>query len=290
VIVFSLKTPPAGPVRSLKELFGIAQRLEREAGDRYAQLAARTRAEGLSELADLFARLAEEERDHERQVVSWSQREKGSAPDPADVKWPLPQTFDDEAEAELAVSRTAGPYRVLSMAVRNEERTFVFWSYVAADARHNDIRAAAEAMAQQELRHVSLLRRARRQAYHAERKQQLPAAARSVSDYLAETAELERQVAAQLAEMVGHLDADNGDRAAEFSRQSIAIAQQLAPGARRPGRIEPGVDALTVAERLVDDYLAIAESSRDETTVLQAQERARLAIQRLAWLRDIQPR
>jgi rubrerythrin len=284
-----LKTPPGGPVRSLEELFAIAQRLEREAGDRYADLASRARAEGMPELAELFERLAEEEREHERSVVSWSRKERGKSPDPAGVQWPLPKTFDDEAGGELAVSRTAGAYRILSMAVRNEERTFTLWSYIAAEAPNGKIRAAAEAMARQELRHVALLRRARRQAYHAERKQQLPEAARSIADRLAEAAELERHMGARLDEIAGRLDAANRNRALEFSRQSIAAAGQLEHGAPRGDTSTATLDTLAVAERLVDDYLSIAESSRDETMALQAQERARFAIKRLAWLREMEP-
>ena len=56
------------------------------------------------------------------------------------------------------------------MAVRNEERAFAFWSYVAAHAEVAEVRQAAETMAHEELGHVSILRRERRNAFHAERR------------------------------------------------------------------------------------------------------------------------
>ena len=51
------------------------------------------------------------------------------------------------------------PYRALAMAVRNEERAFAFWSYVAAYSEDSEIKKAAEAMAREELGHVSTLRK-----------------------------------------------------------------------------------------------------------------------------------
>src|SRR5437868_944502 len=102
-------------------------------------------------------------------VAQWSRRKSGKAPDPSEVRWELPATFDEETAGELAGSALATPYRALSMAVRNEERAFALWTYIAAQAEDPAIRQAAETMAREELEHVSLLRRARRRAYHAQR-------------------------------------------------------------------------------------------------------------------------
>jgi len=164
-----LKTAPPAAVRSLDEVFAIAHAMEHQAAACYGALAQRARAEGVSELADLFEHLAEEERSHATSVAQWSQQRSGTPPDPANIKWELPETFEREAAGELAASRLASAYRVLAMAVRNEERAFEFWSYVAAEAATPEVRRAAEQMAHEELGHVARLRRARRQAYHAER-------------------------------------------------------------------------------------------------------------------------
>ena len=164
-----LKQEPAGSVKSLEELFAIAAAMEQEAATRYAEIAARMRQEGDPALAEVFERLSADERGHLDSVVHWSERTKGQAPDPARIRWELPETFDDEGAA-TAHPRLLSAYRVLSMAVRNEERAFAFWSYVAAHAEGAEIRQAAEAMAHEELGHVAILRRERRSAFHAERR------------------------------------------------------------------------------------------------------------------------
>jgi rubrerythrin len=283
-----LKTALPGAVRSLEEMFAIAHAMEHEAATRYGELAARARAEGISELADLFEQLAEEERGHERSVLEWSQQRSGKAPDPADIKWELPETFGEEAAAELAVSRIAGRYRVLSMAVRNEERAFAFWSYVAAEAETPQIRAAAEKMAREELDHVSRLRRARRQAYHAERAFRRPDRMRSIDDRLAEAAELERHLAARLDDLAERLTGNEQLQARELAAQSRAMADEadsVSSGASA-GPVEV-LDAAAAAERVVEDYLDVADLSREEDIALLAQSLAKRAILRLAWLRAL---
>ena len=128
-----LKVEPAGVVKSLEELFAIAYALEHESATRYAELAERMRAAGDAPLAETFNRLASEERDHLDSVVHWSETEKGTAPDATHLRWALPETFSDE-EAGTAAPQIQTSYGALSMAVRNEERAFAFWSYVAAHA------------------------------------------------------------------------------------------------------------------------------------------------------------
>src|SRR5215207_4451728 len=129
-----LRREPRGPVESLDEVFAIAHAMEHEAATRYAELAVRMRREGSAALADIFDRLAAEERSHVDSIVHWSERESGRVPDQAPVRWDLSDTFDDEGAGATAPSLLTA-YRALSMAVRNEERAFAFWSYVAAHAR-----------------------------------------------------------------------------------------------------------------------------------------------------------
>ncbi|MDT3684724.1 MAG: ferritin family protein [Pseudorhodoplanes sp.] len=280
-----LKTAPRGVVRSLEEIFAIAYAMAREAATRYAQLATRARAEGVSELADLFERLAEEKRSHESSVLQWSQQRSGKAPDLSDMRWKLPQIFDEEAAGELAVSRLASAYRVLSMAVRNEERAFALWSYIAAEAETPEIRKAAEKMALQELGHVSLLRRARRQAYHAERAAHPQDRPRSPTDRLAAAAVLERRLADQLEGLAERLVGDESLRARSLAAQSLTMADEVASVASRDdGEAVEDLDVATAAERLVEDYLDVADLSRDESIALLAQSLAKRAISRLAWL------
>jgi rubrerythrin len=278
-----LKTTPPEAVRSLDELFAIAQAMEHEAAQRYAELAARMRAEDNSELADLFERLALEEQRHESMVLNWSRQRLAKVPDPGAIRWELPETFDEETAAELASSRLINAYRALSMAVRNEERAFTLWSYIAAQAETAEIQEAAEKMAREELEHVSVLRRARRTAYHAGREGRPIEHAPSIGDLLAQGASLENRLADQLAELAYRLSGDDANRA----RQLAAQARQVcAASSAQDGRtINENLDAQAIAEQLVEIYLSVADRSRDETMVARAQTLARQAIARLTWLR-----
>jgi len=122
-------TLPA-PVTSAEELLAIAHVLEKEAAARYRELAERMRLRGEERLAGLFAFLGRIEEKHADQVDRRSEAILGKVPDPAIVRWELPENFDEE-EARSAMLT---PYRALAIAVRNEERAFAFYSYVAASA------------------------------------------------------------------------------------------------------------------------------------------------------------
>jgi rubrerythrin len=279
-----LKSAPPAAVRSLDEMFAIAHAMEHEAATRYAEFALLARADGSSQLGDLFERLADEERGHETSVLQWSRQRSGKAPDPANIRWELPDTFDSEVGGELATSRLTSMYRILSMAVRNEERAFAFWSYIAAEAETPDVRAAAERMAHEELGHVALLRRARRQAYHAERQDRARPPA-SQSERLAEAAMLERGLASQLEALAKRLGGDWHSQAHDWAARSRTMADEVEALPGRTVASAETMDAATAAERLVEHYLDIADLSRDEDIVTQAQSLASRAILRLAWIR-----
>ena len=161
-----LKSEPAGNLASLDELFALANAMEREAADRYTALSEEMQRQGRRDLAEVFARLAAAEREHVDSVARWSTARTGHAPDAALVRWRAPETFEPEAASEIHGSRLMTPYRALAMAVRNEERAFAFWSYVAAFTDNADVKTASEAMAREELGHVATLRKERRRAYH----------------------------------------------------------------------------------------------------------------------------
>lgn len=168
-----LTHPPAVAPATVEDVLAVAHAMEREATARYAALGRSMRRVGHDDVAQVFESLAAEEQHHVDQVELLSQQLLHRLPDPAIVRWELPDTFslDDEAGSALLT-----PYRALSIAVRNEERAFAFWSYVAAEAANPQVRTQAEAMARQELLHAAKLRHERRRAYHAERAGHAPAA------------------------------------------------------------------------------------------------------------------
>lgn len=167
--------------------------------------------------------------------------------------------FDDEGAA-LVAPELLNSYRAFSMAVRNEERAFVFWTYVAAHAQTDEIREAAERMAREELGHVATLRRERRRAFHAirDRRGHVPAL---------DVAALEQKLADHLTNAAGRAPAGAGDRIRDHARK----AQQRAAAAQARDLTnpcpEPDVLARPVplCEYLLDYYLDLAEHARDES-------------------------
>jgi rubrerythrin len=291
-----LKAEPPAPVRSMAELFAIALALEEEAAGRYRELAGKMREHGATSTAAVFDHLAQEESGHREEIIRWSEQQSGKSPNLADIHWHIPQTFDDEGIADMPGSRIVTPYRALSMAVRNEERAFAFWSYIASRAEDVAVRKAAETMAREELEHVSLLRRERRHAYHAAGGGQTRLGQRTTpAEALAEAAELELGLAGQLEDLP-HQSPDVQTRLHELAKQSRRMAGVVPrPAASRSAgatRHEPSdiEEILATAEYLTERYLEAADHARDEATMTEAQALAELAITRLASLRAISER
>ena len=69
----------------------------------------------------------------------------------------------DEMADEDAYTVTA--YRMLAIAVRNEQRAFAYFAYVAAHAADRELRQLAEDLAHERLGHAATLRRERRKAW-----------------------------------------------------------------------------------------------------------------------------
>ncbi|RYD71127.1 MAG: rubrerythrin family protein, partial [Verrucomicrobiaceae bacterium] len=222
-----LKSEPAGTLKSLDELFALANAMEQEAANRYASLAKDMRLQGKHSLADIFEQLAAAEREHVDSVASWSLSHLGSAPNPALVRWDTPETFEPHTVSEITTSRLMTPYRALSIAVRNEERAFAFWSYVAGYAEDPEIKKAAETMAREELGHVATLRKERRRAYHdgsgamSTRRQSNVSASGQV-----DAAVLEHRLAEHLAGLEHRVDGASAHRAKQLLQETRDISFQ----------------------------------------------------------------
>lgn len=150
---------------TLGEMLAIAASMEKEAIDGYLDLSARMSAFGRPDLAKVFDALVAEETGHLDKVREWS----AVSGNVDTVTAGATETqFDDEG-AGIVAPQLLSAYRAFSMAVRNEERAFMFWTYVSAHAQSSEIRHAAERMAREELGHVAKLRSERRRAFHLER-------------------------------------------------------------------------------------------------------------------------
>jgi len=144
-------------IATTPELYAHAIALEREAAERYAELAERMRDESNEDLAALFAGMAALEAGH---LAALEHRSAGIAL-PAlvtrDYKW-LGDAAPESAAREL-VLRTMTPRGALLMAMAAEQRAQAFFEHVLLTAHDPDLRALAREMAAEEQEHVLLVER-----------------------------------------------------------------------------------------------------------------------------------
>jgi rubrerythrin len=285
-----LRTEPPAVVKSLDELFAIAHAMEFEAATRYAEFAERMRRENKPGLAAVFERLSADEKGHIDGIMRWSESEQAKAPDPALIRWQLPQTFDDEGISTIDPSLLSS-YRALATAVRNEERAFAFWSYVAAQATSPKIQRAAETMAHEELGHVATLRRERRRAFH-EARSEVRGTIRGRSG-VDEAVDLERRLADLLDLRAGSATSGKRPHLKRLVEDARGYADELAsspiPMPTRTDAERAADDAVVIAELLADRYLEAADDLRDEGSLHRMQALAGRAVARLVWLRSDLP-
>lgn len=277
-----LSAEPSGVLESLDELFALAHAMEQEAADKYDSLAEDMRGQGKDDLAVVFTHLAAAEREHVDSVTQWSQSRRGKRPDPAMVRWEAPEALAADAAAEVKTSRLMTPYRALAIAVRNEERAFAFWSYLAAYSHDPEVKKASEAMAKEELGHVATLRKERRRAYHREHERSNVETALPQID----APRLERRLVAQLGDMEQRLSGPAAVRIRDLRQQTVEMVDAAAGVGSFPASMERK-GPLEIAEALVDGYLDAAERSNDAAHLESLQQLAERAISRLAWLRSL---
>lgn len=162
-------SPDARP-RTLAELVGIANAIEQESVRRYALLAQNMTLRGEAATAAALRVMLDEERKHVDAVADWAAAIGQPLPDADKFKRSVPADLW-KAWDEAAGSARLTPYRAFAIAADSEQKAFALYSYIAAEATDARIRAQAEQLALEELRHASLMRRFRRQAWHRERRE-----------------------------------------------------------------------------------------------------------------------
>ncbi len=277
-----LPAEPMSTVETLSRLAALSREMSRQALDLYDDLARRMAELGNEPAQDAFGRIRATLRDAE-------------APEPAEDVGQAPAVFHDE---DLGASRLVTPYAAYSLAVRNQERAFAFWTHVSANSPDPEVRSEAERLARAEIVRVKSLRTARRQAFHAGRRPALPPEALrtlSVEELRRSAGETENAIA-ELHGRIAALLADAGDPRAP-TMAAIAVderdrAERLGAGAAPDQRDDLPRDAESLValatERLeaaVEFYLAAAEASQREEVVSLAQDLADRGIQRLSRLR-----
>lgn len=300
---------PAWPIEAvtgIDQLMAIAVGMEREAAERYEQLAGEMERAHEPELAALFRRLAALEREHEAGLGRWAQRDGLAAPQPLHFSWHFPETFGTEADGDEAHVLT--PYRALGVAVRNEERAFAFYAYLSAMAPDDAVRRRADALAREELNHVAELRAMRRRAFHAARtppvtiprcRDDLRRLAASLEAGAARLAGIAAETAARAgfghaADVLQRLTAEARQRAEGFGDGAGDQASAALQGAEAAGLLDAAMLtpfgalrlALRNAEDILETYMATAESASDPAVLQDAQALAEVAVARLALIRS----
>jgi len=293
LVMSLLQNEPPGPVKSADELMAIAHAMEQEAGRRYRTLAERMRIQGETGLAELFEFLCHVEGKHAEDVAERSRNLTGRLPDPARIRWELPEKFDDEDASSYLLT----PYRALAIAVRNEERAFAFFCYMASNSASPGLRELAEQLASDELAHAALLRRERRKAWRAAGRPELsglPAVRpASVDELLAQSAVAEHRSAAGHRALAAALAA-TGDQAAAQLFATIAAEEEagattMSPGEELRSAVNPAprtiFEGLRLLEYAFERYSDVAEHAETEAVMVQAQELAQQALKRLTFVR-----
>ena len=274
-----LKSEPAGRIRSMREFFALAGAMEKDAASRYIETARQLRQQNAGHLADVFEELSQIEQGHVQQVEQWADH-YGTDASAEEAPWSIPDTFDASPD-EVAQSKLMTPYRALASAVRHEQRSFAFWTYVAAHA-DGEVKDAAERMALEELEHVSLLRRERRMAFHAERPEAGPVVAT-----LGALAATERHLADLIEKHAECVSGGGPIASLATASKDAAIKLEALEKEVHPKFSTPGVpagrenDIASLSEYLAEAYLRLAENSRNERVLSLAQELAKSAIYRL---------
>ena len=275
----------------------MAEAMEKEAARRYRVLAARMRLRDEDRLAGLFTFLSEIEEKHAGKIEREAEQVLNRPLSPMRAGSETPETFSEEE----AASHLLTPHRALALAVRNEDRAFAFYSYIAADAQDELTRKLAEDLAKEELEHARLLRQERRAAYRTEKPR--TKVGHGVPGTLhvlwALAAEAENRAVEYHRALAAALAAEDERLAALFTQAANDEADCAGDAARRAGSIALGTsqtgcpslqDGLGLLEESFERYSDIAERANDESVVREAQSLAERAVRRLSmvygWMTD----
>ncbi len=285
-----LDQEPAGDVKTLEDLLGIAKAMERDAVRRYTLLAGLMERRGEHDTAATFRRLVAEEEGHVDAVDGWARTLGLQASDEVEFEKRLPPEIANSWRA-LSERTRLTPHQALSLAVLNEQRAFAFYSYIAALSTDEAIRRHAEELAHEELGHAALLRRDRREAYHRERRNVkvqparagTPAEMEQLATALFSAAAAEHTALAAALRVFG--DAPGATLVARIAEEESSFAEPR-PGkpARHPGASDCLRAAFRVSERLAEAFGDVAEHTADEEVLIRAQHLQELVIGHLAEL------
>jgi rubrerythrin len=141
-------------IGSTAELYVHAIAMEREATERYTELAQRMSDEGNDQVAALFARLAAHESEH---LAALRRRTAGVALPALDTDYSWIDAGAPETLAHDFVFRLMTPQQALSIALRAEKRAKAFFEQAQRVADDPATRSLAREMAAEEAGHIEMI-------------------------------------------------------------------------------------------------------------------------------------
>lgn len=292
---------------STSELISISLAAERTAIRRYAELALKMREHGNDESAAVFDKLVGDEQSYHDKISEWASLEDLEIDaDATPGEWDDPNVVTDyDVQARNPFRCT--PYKALAYAVHNDERAFLFYTYVAADAHDPDVCHYARVLAREELGRAAALRVLRRKAWHAQSEQVAqsrmdPGIIESVPDLLAVIICIE-QYLGRLFKLAGSKFTEL-DSLVTSTRESLVLAEKALREGEPPGTkvqealkkvgtwrdfmLSETTDATAALRRLCTDcdrsfafFNMVVKTTGDETVMLMAQQHSVLATQRI---------
>jgi rubrerythrin len=142
-------------IQSAPELYAHAIAIEREASERYTELAARMSDEGREDLARVFEMLADLESEH-LQILQ-ARTVDVALPAIADGRYHWLDTGAPETAAHDLVYRVMTPHMAMTIALQAEKRAQAFFERVFMTSDDPALRSLAREMAAEEQGHVALM-------------------------------------------------------------------------------------------------------------------------------------
>lgn len=290
------------PVSMPADLAAAARALRSATARHYRHLAESMRRHGNDATAQTFERIAAEE-DERGRKVELPAGPVGPARGESLDRWARAVLGDGSGvdDAHLAT-----PYSALAVAVRDAERLFRAFSYLAASAERPEVKRAAESLADEELGRGARLRVERRRAYHAELREEAPRywpsprAVRSLADLIAAARTVERNIVTRLClapvsdpvltrfceetlRLADRLDRESRATTTPGPRMLEALAEiaEAAPKPPPEGAIATLREALAEAERAFAFYDTVMTAAADPRIMDRTQDLTREALQRV---------
>jgi len=142
-------------IQSAPELYAHAIAIEREAAERYSELAVRMHDKGREDLARVFDMLASVESGHRDALLARTAGVLLPAIPRGQYRW-LSDAAPETAANDL-VMRLLTPHGALAIALQAEQRALAFFESVFATCHDPALRTLAREMAAEEQEHVALI-------------------------------------------------------------------------------------------------------------------------------------